>query len=201
MLIKLCVYTVAVALLAGASEAGATVVNFDDLPGAGFVPDGYAGITWNGQWRYLGVDPVDEGPYVPESPPNAVYTYFRRGDFKFSSPVVFDGAYFSGFPMARLAFQLLLGGATVARSNPLEPSGTPTFLSSSYGGPVDEVRVRVAGDWAGYYIMDNVTFNEGVPVGLPEPATWAMTLLGFGGLGAAMRQRRRVHAGWASPPG
>jgi hypothetical protein len=30
-----------------------------------------------------------------------------------------------------------------------------------------------------------------VPPGVPEPATWAMMLLGFGGLGAALRQRRR----------
>jgi hypothetical protein len=28
-------------------------------------------------------------------------------------------------------------------------------------------------------------------VGVPEPATWAMMILGFGGVGAVMRQRRR----------
>lgn len=33
---------------------------------------------------------------------------------------------------------------------------------------------------------------EGHPVGsVPEPATWAMMLLGFGGIGAAMRRRRK----------
>jgi hypothetical protein len=32
------------------------------------------------------------------------------------------------------------------------------------------------------------------PSGAPEPATWAMMLLGFGGLGAAMRSRRRQAA-------
>ncbi|MDB5423976.1 MAG: motif putative anchor domain protein [Phenylobacterium sp.] len=30
------------------------------------------------------------------------------------------------------------------------------------------------------------------PTGIPEPATWAMMLLGFGGLGAAMRAHRRT---------
>jgi hypothetical protein len=33
--------------------------------------------------------------------------------------------------------------------------------------------------------------NLSQPGGVPEPATWAMMLLGMGGLGAALRQRRR----------
>ena len=39
-------------------------------------------------------------------------------------------------------------------------------------------------------ILDNVTLNTGVP----EPATWAVMLLGFGGMGAAMRNTRRKQA-------
>jgi hypothetical protein len=34
--------------------------------------------------------------------------------------------------------------------------------------------------------------GEGTPVrGVPEPATWAMMLLGFGGIGMAMRRGRK----------
>jgi len=40
-------------------------------------------------------------------------------------------------------------------------------------------------------IIDNVRLT-GAPV--PEPATWAMMLLGFGGIGMAMRRTRRVVA-------
>ena len=40
------------------------------------------------------------------------------------------------------------------------------------------------------------TFNDGfvgVPrVGVPEPAAWALMVLGFGGIGAALRSRRRA---------
>jgi hypothetical protein len=39
-----------------------------------------------------------------------------------------------------------------------------------------------------------VTAQRIVDVGTPEPATWAMMLIGFGGLGAAMRRQRRKHA-------
>jgi hypothetical protein len=38
-------------------------------------------------------------------------------------------------------------------------------------------------------LLDNISLAS-----VPEPATWAMMLLGFGGLGAALRQRRRVAA-------
>jgi hypothetical protein len=41
------------------------------------------------------------------------------------------------------------------------------------------------------YASDFVVSNISV-AGVPEPATWAMMLVGFGGLGAAMRGRRKL---------
>ncbi len=40
-------------------------------------------------------------------------------------------------------------------------------------------------------LLDNVTLSAG---GVPEPASWALMLLGFGGLGAMLRVRRRQTA-------
>jgi hypothetical protein len=37
--------------------------------------------------------------------------------------------------------------------------------------------------------LDNVSYRGGA---VPEPATWAMMLVGFGGLGAALRRRRAL---------
>jgi hypothetical protein len=37
--------------------------------------------------------------------------------------------------------------------------------------------------------------NSFIPTGVPEPAAWAMMLVGFGGLGATMRRRQRLAAG------
>lgn len=44
--------------------------------------------------------------------------------------------------------------------------------------------------------IDNVVVNASTPVmpGVPEPATWAMLIAGFGLVGAAMRRRQAVTA-------
>lgn len=42
--------------------------------------------------------------------------------------------------------------------------------------------------------LDNVALNEISPGAVPEPATWAMMIGGFFGLGAVLRQRRRAFA-------
>lgn len=39
-------------------------------------------------------------------------------------------------------------------------------------------------------LIDNVQLNLAPPAGVPEPATWAMMLFGFGGLGAVLRRRK-----------
>jgi hypothetical protein len=42
-------------------------------------------------------------------------------------------------------------------------------------------------------VIDNITYDT-LATGVPEPATWGMMILGFGGVGATLRQRRRLVA-------
>jgi hypothetical protein len=44
-----------------------------------------------------------------------------------------------------------------------------------------------------YIVFDNITLGSATPGtgGVPEPATWAMMLMGFGGAGFALRRSRR----------
>ena len=43
-------------------------------------------------------------------------------------------------------------------------------------------------------LLDNLSLDITSPAAVPEPATWAMMLMGFGGLGAALRRRRAALA-------
>ena len=67
-----------------------------------------------------------------------------------------------------------------------------TFDSFTSNFTIDVLSAPVA--------LDNSTilytlFTNVAVVGVPEPGTWAMMLLGFGGLGSVLRARRRFGAG------
>jgi len=70
---------------------------------------------------------------------------------------------------------------------PVLGSGTTLTVSSST--PISRVEWNETGSFAGAVYWDNLSYS--LNSGVPEPSTWAMMLLGFGGLGSVLRSRRR----------
>lgn len=82
------------------------------------------------------------------------------------------------------------------------PDGTPGFQTVSTGAS------KYAAQWGllsfGDYRVDNISYvakaalpgsdPQPSPGGVPEPATWALMILGFGGAGAMLRRRAAVLA-------
>ena len=169
-----------------AGPASATVVTFDDLTGSGVVADGYGGINWGGLWNYYD---SDQYPYTPASGKTRVYDYGAGDGFSFDTARIFDGAWFAGQSSTTVQFELWSGGGVVATSAILSLSDVPHYLTPAYSGLVD--KVVVLSNAPDFFVMDDVTYHGGAG-GVPEPATWAMMILGFGAIGMTMRGQRRV---------
>lgn len=181
--------TLSALAISTSANASPVVVTFDDLVGQGIVPDGYGGIIWDSNFEYYG---FEQPPYNPESRPNRVYGSYSKWSvtplsvpFYFASPVIFDGAYFSGADFGTpVSFSLFKEGILQATSASLTPSSIPTFLSSGYTGLIDEVRVNW---YNGFTVMDNVTYRN---TSVPEPAT-LIGLLGLGAFGVTKIKRNQ----------
>jgi hypothetical protein len=87
----------------------------------------------------------------------------------------------------------LFSGATLLGTVNLIVTDTDAFTKDlvSISGFSSVTRMLVTTTDFGGLIYDDFTFKPGaVGGGVPEPATWALMLVGFGMAGAAMRRRR-----------
>jgi hypothetical protein len=176
----------AVASLAAAPFASATVLTFDDLPDGG-VPANYGGLDWSaGDWSAFS---GEQAPFTAHSGDGRVTTGFDDVDalatIGLGAGKTFQGAWFSGFENVSVTFELYDHGSLVGTSSTLATSGTPTWLASGYGGLVDTV-VVASGDQGSAWTLDDLTFAAAVP----EPGS--MTLMAGGLLALAVVARRRA---------
>lgn len=167
-----------------APVASATVLTFDDLAD-GYLPTNYGGLNWALEgWTAFS---TEQSPFTAHSGAGRIATQWGGDDVAATigliKPTVFQGAYFAGLTGAEVSFKLYLGGNLVASSSLLNPTATPTFLSSGYKGLVDTVVVS-SRDHAGF-VMDDFTFTAAVP----EPESYALMLAGLGLMGAVARRR------------
>jgi hypothetical protein len=89
------------------------------------------------------------------------------------------------------AFSVSFGGNTLLSLVDYPDTGIFQFYSfeAKAVGSSSRLQFAIMQDW-GYQGLDDVWVATQVS-GVPEPATWLMMLIGFGGLGAAMRKMRR----------
>lgn len=173
----------AVTAVLAMSAANATVIDFEDLAGQSGLPANYAGLTWGSQWMHYD---SPQSPYTPASGTQRIYNNDSSGStdwFKFSSDVVFNGAYFAGRDAAQ--FELYNDGALMFTSSTLSLSALPTFMASGYSGLIDEVRLNVTN---GYFVMDDVTYNRSSN-DVPEPSGIALLGLGLFALAGLRRKQ------------
>lgn len=168
-----------------ASAAHAKVLSFDDIGTDGTVPANYGGLDWSSAgWSVFS---GEQAPYTPHSGDWRVTTSWGGTDagseIRFTSPSVFNGAWFAGYGDATVTFELYAGGALVATSATLDPSASPSFLASGYSGLIDAV--RVSSPYHTFFVMDDFSFTPAVP----EPGTYLMMLVGLAAVTATARRR------------
>ena len=161
-----------------------------------------------------GIDVVYVGDTVgiwteSQTTPDGMYSWYPNGGgngytrFTFEDANAFQILLSSGFypgPTTALAWEVRLDGALVDTGlligyAPNYEEGWVFFGFSD--GLFDEVRLQVRFDpgpfspnasEAGAY--DAVTLTRAIPDGVPEPASWAMMIAGFGLVGGVVRRRR-----------
>jgi hypothetical protein len=89
-------------------------------------------------------------------------------------------------------FSVDWNGQTIAGSQLTDPNSNSIYQLFSFlvtGTGSDTLTIH-AWDHPSYIALDDVSLVANVNGAVPEPATWAMMLIGFGGIGFAMRRKR-----------
>ncbi|MEP6786540.1 MAG: PEPxxWA-CTERM sorting domain-containing protein [Sphingomonadales bacterium] len=188
-----------IAILAAAAlsiPASATVINFDSLANGAVVTNQFAPATFS---SIAGSQVLITSQSLGSSTPNFICSG-RGGSINCTDPV------FVAFASAvtNLSFTAVgdnvsgingvvsvYNGATLLGTTNIFGDNvflTPYNVNLASYGAITRIEITTT-DPAGLG-YDDFTFDVSNNGGVPEPATWAMMLAGFGVVGAAMRRRR-----------
>jgi hypothetical protein len=208
---------------AGAASAGTISINFDGLQNGELVNTYYDGGSGslgstggpNYGVSFANAEVLDENLNNEQlliTPPNSI-TFLSGGgaimdvaagfttgfSFDYSSPfdagvvTVWSGLDGTGTQLASLSLPLTADGINNPACSSKDYCPDVPF-GVTFSGTAESVNFSGT---ANYIVYDDITLGSSTP-GVPEPATWAMMLVGFGGLGAAMRSARRKQAALAA---
>ena len=135
------------------------VLDFEDLYGLNQqLPTTYAGLIWGqyegplSYWRYSSFENL---PLNPHSGVTRLMGWYSMLYVEFPQPVIFEGAWFSGYDYGIIQLYGYNGGISVGISDVLNPSATPQWLAANFPGPVDRVEIHVSHQYA----MDDFTYT------------------------------------------
>lgn len=196
---------VAAPVLINSVSAPSTTIDFSSIGNTTPITNQFAaqGVTFSGALVGL-TNSGDVGTFP--GPPSAVASNWdyngvgRVGTSftaTFSSPVT-EVAFYEEVNQDDNLTLSLFNGSTALGSlvlpNGFGNNGTLYGVQELAG--FDKIVATVSVVDNGYYALNDFTFTQITAGGVPEPATWAMMLLGFFGLGVLAR-RRRSHAALA----
>ena len=144
--------------------------------------DGYPTAVFGGTFAYAYVGPVvvTAGGVTLHPGDNLLSGSFGQGIFSGSGSAASLNASAAGVKNVVLSSSLLK----------FDPAGG-AGIAFSFTSIVPPTEVVPSGQLADFTAVASGNFAAS-PAAAPEPATWALSLLGFGALGAVMRTRRRV---------
>ena len=202
--LKIITSLVAFAALSGAAHA--TTLTFDDLVGEQQIANGYAGLDWS---NFFVLPGTQDGPSGYEngtvSTPNVAYNAFGNpaSISADTSPFSLNSGYFTAAWNDGLTVSVVgqVGGVDTY-STSFEIDTQAAVLETFNWADLSSVTfTSFGGTNHGYngtgphFALDNLTVN--VTGAVPEPATWAMMLAGFGMIGMAMRKPAGVRVNYA----
>lgn len=202
------VATAAVLAIASSAHAANTFIDFEGLADGTVASNQFTGMTISGG-SVLTLDVSLNPAFPPHSGSKLLYDYLD-GDivFDFSTNVDSFSAFVTGNRNIVLSIfngATLLGSTSTGNAN-YGGAGTgldPNIqLSLSSGTNITRAVFSNLSGFGNTFTIDDVDVGGRIgggggvitDGGVPEPSTWAMMLIGFAGLGAAIRRRRTVTA-------
>jgi len=192
------------ALLAGASAAQAAVVDFNALPD-GDAPNPYSsnGATFATAGGFNVIANAFGSPSLcPSVASNNPANCSLGLEVTFANPVAALSFTFAGNNQTGIGADIgdvqVFSGATLLGTTDVlvVDNNAFTFDLVSLGAYNNVTRLFITSTDFGGVLYDDFTWQRAAP-GVPEPATWAMLILGFGFVGGVLRRRTSARVSYA----